>query len=133
MSRDACTDTHRILENTCKSIFGFERLGGTFITRDDSTFIIADVLNICCSQLQQLQVRFPHTTIQIISSEASSSGFVIVLTVPAKRCPLLYKTYIFSAIHSIAVCFFYLYFWSKHITFQNQIHSHLSQDVPVKF
>ena len=67
-------DTKRVA-NVCDETFFMYKYGGTLLRRDDENFLLSDVACVTCSQIQYMQACLPQLKVQVLSSDASTSGF----------------------------------------------------------
>jgi hypothetical protein len=66
------------LKSFLMKILDLERSGGTVFIRDNDTVIVVDKLTVTNTHIKLLQARFPHVSIDIISSTSSRSGFMLL-------------------------------------------------------
>ena len=97
------------LKHVCEEVFHMSRYGGHFIRRDDHTFVIADIMHVSCYQIQAIQERLPHVKLQVVSSEASTSGFVLLVSLGNRQPTAKYQSYVYVGVQLCLTCFFYLY------------------------
>ena len=91
------------------------RYGGQFIRRDDHTFVMADIMNVSCYQIQAIQQRLPHVKLQMLSSEASTSGFVILVSLGNRQPAAKYQSCVYVGVQLCLTCVFYLYLLNMHV------------------
>jgi hypothetical protein len=61
-------------------ILGLPRVGGKIFCRDSNTILLMDCEVLSNQKMLQLQQSLPHLQIDIVSSEQSVSGFVVMFT-----------------------------------------------------
>ena len=62
----------------CEDVFSLKKYGGRFIRRDDYSFMLIDVMTLSCGQIEQLQRHLPQVKLEIVSTSASVTGFMLL-------------------------------------------------------
>lgn len=57
-----------------------KRTGANAFFRDEHTLILSDKYDFRADHLRLIEVQFPHICIDIISSDASRSGFLVIFS-----------------------------------------------------
>ena len=68
------------LKSFLMKILDLDRSGGTVFIRDNDTVIVVDKLTLTNNHIKHLQARFPHVSIDIMSSTSSRSGFILLVS-----------------------------------------------------
>lgn len=101
----------------CEDVFCLKKYGGRFIRRDDYSFMLIDVMTLSCTQMQQLQRHLPQVKLEIVSTSASVTGFMLLGHLSSKHPFLKNK----SCINLGVCCVFYMMFLltllKKHIEY----------------
>ena len=103
------------LRDVCEEVFKMSRYGGHFIRRDDHNFVLADTMGVSCYQMHAIQERLPHVKLQILSSEASTSGFIILVSLGNRQPAAKYQSCVYVGVQLCLTCMFYLYLLNMHL------------------
>ena len=66
-------------------IMRLDKQGGKIVQRDEYTAVIADCSKITNAQISAMQIEYPQVYIEIVGSDASMSGFCIIVHASASR------------------------------------------------
>ena len=94
------------LISICEDVFFLKKYGGKFIRRDDYSFMLIDIMTLSCTQIHQLQRHLPHVKLEIVSSSASLTGFMLLGHLSSKK-PFLDSK---SCTNLGVCCVFYIMF-----------------------
>lgn len=109
------------LKDICAEVFNMPRYGGQFIRRDDTNFVVADILSVQCYQIYAIQERLPHVKLQIVSSEASTSGFIILVSLGNRQPAAKYHSCVYVGVQLFFTCIFFLYLLSMHVIYAQSL------------
>lgn len=68
-------------QKQCKrisEIMHLDKRGGKLIQRDNDTIIVVDCCKIIDVQIRAVQIELPHVSMELVSSDASLSGFCVI-------------------------------------------------------
>ena len=106
-------DSKRVA-NICDETFMMYKFGGSLIRRDDESFLLSDVACVTCSQIQYMQTCLPHLKVQVLSSEASTSGFVLRMSVSTQHTDAIARSCVHVGMQLILFIFLFMFIWYKH-------------------
>ena len=105
------------LTSICDDVFGIKKYGGKFIRRDDYSFMLIDIMNVSCTQLRHLQRCLPHVKLELVSTTASLTGFMLLGHLSSKDPFLNTKSYINLGVLSVFYIVFVVVLLKKHIEY----------------
>jgi hypothetical protein len=72
----------RELESFLIKKLEIHRTGGSVFIRDDETLIVTDKYAFSNTHFKLVEARFPHISIDVVSSTGSRSGFFVLFSCP---------------------------------------------------
>jgi hypothetical protein len=109
-------DSKRVA-NICDETFMMYKYGGSLIRRDDESFLLTDVACVTCSQIQYMQTCLPHLKVQVLSSEASTSGFVLMMSVSTQHTDAIARSCVHVGMQLIFFLLFFIFICHKHMQY----------------
>ena len=106
-------DTKRVA-NVCDETFFMYKYGGTLLRRDDENFLLSDVACVTCSQIQYMQACLPQLKVQVLSSDASTSGFILVLSVSTQQTMATAHSCVHMGMQFMLFVIFFIFILHKH-------------------
>ena len=90
---------------------------GTLIRRDDENFLLSDVACVTCSQIQHMQTCLPQLKVQVLSSEASTSGFMLILSVSTQHTVAAVNSCVHMGMQLFLFVLFFAYLLQAHAVY----------------
>ena len=106
-------DTKRVA-HVCDETFLMYKYGGTLLRRDDENFLLSDVSCVTCAQIQYMQASLPHLKVQVLISEASTSGFILILSVSTQQTMAAAHSCVHMGMQFILFVAFFIFLLHKH-------------------
>jgi hypothetical protein len=72
----------KILESFLIKKLEIHRTGGSVFIRDDETLIVTDKYAFSNAHFKLVEAKFPHISIDVVSSTGSRSGFFVLFSCP---------------------------------------------------
>lgn len=113
-------DSKRVA-NVCDETFLMYKYGGTLLRRDDENFLLTDIACVTCSQIQHMQTCLPQLKVQVLSSEGSSSGFVLLLSVSTQQAVAVAHSCVHMGMQLFFFALFFVYVLQKHAEFLHTV------------
>lgn len=107
--------------SVCDETFLMYKYGGTLLRRDDENFLLSDVSCVTCSQIQHMQACLPQLKVQVMSSDGSTSGFVLVLSVSTQQTVATAHSCVHMGMQFVLFVCFFVFILHKHMEFLNSM------------
>lgn len=88
-----------------EDVFQVKKHGGVMMWRDENTLIISDISKITHEQHCTISSSFPHVHVDILSSDASITGFIVVLHCASNPIQHYYLSYARILLHFLLLIF----------------------------
>lgn len=87
-----------------------QRTGGSIFFRDDKTLILTDKYTFTTDHIKLIEAHFPHVSMDIISSEGSRSGFLVLFTCQSPYDRAWHRCILRLSLHF--ACFLCILLWT---------------------